>query len=125
MLQDYVPVLMHLLVAAGFAAATLLMSVWLGSKAKSRAGIKDTAYECGMLPIGDSQARFSIKFYVVAMLFVLFDIEVVFLYPWAVVFKDFVAGGATIVFWSFLGFVGILFVAYLYALKKRALNWAS
>jgi len=125
MLEQYVPVLMQFVIAVGFAAATLLMSVWLGSKAKSRHAIKDTAYECGMVPIGDAQPRFSIKFYVVAMLFVLFDIEVVFLYPWAVVFQDFIAAEGRLIFWSFLGFVGILFVAYLYALKKKALDWVS
>ena len=59
------------------------------------------------------------------MLFVLFDIEVVFLYPWAVVFRDFLSADQILIFWSILGFVGILFVAYLYALKKRALNWVG
>lgn len=116
---------MHLLVAVGFASVTLLMSVLLGRKARSRAEIKDTAYECGMIPIGDAQPRFSIKFYIVAMLFVLFDIEVVFLYPWAVVFQDFLAAEVQLVFWSFLSFVGILFVAYLYALRKGALSWVN
>lgn len=123
MLQQYIPILMHLLVAVGFAVMTLLLSVWLGRRARSRERIKDTAYECGMVPIGDSQPRFSVKFYVVAMLFVLFDIEVVFLYPWAVIFRDFLAAEVRLVFWSFLGFIGILFVAYLYALRKHALDW--
>jgi len=124
-MDQYLPVLMHLLIAIGFAAGTLLMSVWLGKKAKSKMAIKDTAYECGMIPIGDAKPRFSIKFYVVAMLFVIFDIEVVFLYPWALVFQDFIGGQGKLIFWSFLGFVGVLFVAYLYALKKKALDWAS
>ena len=66
----------------------------LVGKAGKRSKIKDSAYECGMLPIGESQPRFSVKFYLVAMLFVLFDIEVVFLYPWAVVFKELVARAA-------------------------------
>jgi NADH-quinone oxidoreductase subunit A len=123
MLNQYIPIMMHLLVAISFATITLLMSVWLGRKAKTRSEVKDSPYECGMIPIGEAQPRFSIKFYIVAMLFVLFDIEVVFLYPWAVVFQDFLAADTRLVFWSFLGFVGILFVAYLYALRKQALSW--
>jgi NADH-quinone oxidoreductase subunit A len=78
-----------------------------------------------MNPIGEGQARFSVKFYLVAMLFVLFDIEVVFLYPWAVVFKEQISQGAVVFFWSMFGFVMILFVAYLYALKKGALEWRN
>ncbi len=125
MLNQYIPVLMHLLVVVGFATMTLLMSVWFGRRSTSKQDIKDTAYECGMIPIGENQPRFSVKFYIVAMLFVLFDIEVVFLYPWAVVFRDFLSADQILIFWSILGFVGILFVAYLYALKKRALNWVG
>ena len=127
MLENYLPVLIHVIIACGFAAVTLILSVVLGRSA-ARSPMKDSAYECGMLPIGESQPRFSVKFYIVAMLFVIFDIEVVFMYPWALVFRDFVAGnvpggsGATI-FFSMLSFVGILLVAYLYALKKGALNW--
>lgn len=121
MLQDYLPVLMQILIASGFAATTLAISVLLG-KSGTRSAIKDSAYECGMLPIGDGQPRFSVKFYLVAMLFVLFDIEVVFMFPWAVVFKDMVAQSAAI-FWSMAGFAFILLVAYLYALKKGALKW--
>ena len=79
-----------------------------------------------MLPIGETQPRFSVKFYLVAMLFVIFDIEVVFMYPWAVTFQELVVrDGVTIAFWSALSFVGILFVAYLYALKKGALRWSD
>ena len=78
-----------------------------------------------MNPVGDGQARFSVKFYLVAMLFVLFDIEVVFLYPWSVVYRDQISEGAVVFFWSMFGFVMILFIAYLYALKKGALEWRS
>ena len=106
----------------GFAVATLIASALLGKRAR-RNEMKDSAYECGMLPIGEGQSRFSVKFYLVAMLFVLFDIEVVFLVPWAVVFKEAVASGATQFFYGMLGFVGVLFLAYLYALNKGALNW--
>ena len=125
MLDQYLPVLLQLSVATGFAVSTLIVSVLLGKSAKSNA-IKDSAYECGMLPIGDDKPRFSVKFYVIAMLFVIFDIEVVFMYPWAVTFRSFVdSGQAAMVFWSMSGFVGILLVAYLYALKKGALSWKS
>jgi len=121
MLNEYVPVLLQILVAAGLAAAMLIASVMLG-KTGTRNATKDSAYECGMLPIGEAQPRFSVKFYMVAMLFVLFDIEVVFMYPWAVVFRDMVAEHS-VIFWSMAGFAGILLVAYLYALKKGALKW--
>ena len=121
MLNEYVPVLLQILVAAGLAAAMLVGSVMLG-KSGTRNATKDSAYECGMLPIGEAQPRFSVKFYMVAMLFVLFDIEVVFMYPWAIVFRDMVAEHS-VIFWSMAGFAGILLVAYLYALMKGALKW--
>ncbi len=121
MLDQYLPVLLQILVAGGLAASMLIFSVLLGKTGTPNA-TKNSPYECGMLPIGDAQPRFSVKFYMVAMLFVLFDIEVVFMYPWAVVFRDMVAEHS-IIFWSMLGFVGILLVAYLYALKKGALRW--
>lgn len=123
MLQDYIPVLLQILVAGGLALAILILSWVLGRSAKT-SQIKDSAYECGMLPVGEGQARFSVKFYLVAMLFVIFDIEVVFLYPWAVNFRSMVQSeaGMTMV-WSMAGFVGILFIGYLYALRKGALDW--
>lgn len=124
MLENYSPVLLQALIAIGFAAATLLASVIAGRSAK-RNRMKDSAYECGMLPITEGQPRFSVKFYIVAMLFVLFDIEVVFLYPWAIIYKDYlVTYGADILF-TMLGFVGILLVAFIYAWRKKALSWSS
>lgn len=123
MLQDYLPIFFQILIAIGFAAVTLTLSVVLGRSAK-RNEMKDTAYECGMLPIGDGAPRFSVKFYLVAMLFVIFDIEVVFMYPWAVQFRDLVAKGP-IALVSMAGFAGTLAFAYVYALKKGALNWKS
>lgn len=124
MLEQYLPILLQVLIAGGFAGVTLLISVMLG-KAARRNPMKDSAYECGMLPLGEAQPRFSVKFYIVAMLFVLFDIEVVFLYPWAVIYKDYVATIGSGIFWWMLGFVGILLVAFGYAWKKRALDWKS
>jgi NADH-quinone oxidoreductase subunit A len=124
MLSDYIPVLLQIIIASGFAGATLVASALLGKRATSNR-TKDSAYECGMNPIGGGQARFSVKFYLVAMLFVLFDIEVVFLFPWASVYREQIGEGAFVFLWAMLGFVGILFFAYLYALKKGALEWRS
>jgi NADH-quinone oxidoreductase subunit A len=119
--QDYLPVLFQILIALGFAVTTLSLSVVFGRSAK-RNKTKDSAYECGMLPIGEGSPRFSVKFYLVAMLFVIFDIEVVFMYPWAVQFRDLAAQGPGALI-SMAGFAGILVFAYVYALKKGALNW--
>ncbi|MGJ8677453.1 MAG: NADH-quinone oxidoreductase subunit A [Akkermansiaceae bacterium] len=121
MLQNYLPVIMQAVAAIGFATSMLVMSIILGKKGSKNA-TKDSAYECGMVPIGEGSPRFSVKFYLVAMLFVIFDIEVVFMYPWAVQFRELIQEG-NMAFWSMSGFVGILTVAYVYALKKGALNW--
>ena len=121
--EQYLPVLLQVLVALGFAAFVLLASVVFGRAARRNA-MKDTPYECGMLPVGEGAPRFSVKFYLVAMLFVLFDIEVVFMYPWALQFRDLIANGP-VVLASMAGFAGILIVAYVYALKKGALNWKA
>jgi NADH-quinone oxidoreductase subunit A len=121
--QDYLPILIQVILAIGFAAVALLTSVILGRVGK-RTPIKDTAYECGMLPQGHAQPRFSVKFYLVAMLFILFDIEIVFMYPWAVVYRDFIASfGAWPILGSMVGFLAILMVGFLYAIKKGALEW--
>lgn len=122
MLENYFPVLLQVVIAAGFAVTTLLLSVLLGKSAKRNA-VKDSAYECGMLPLGEAQPRFSVKFYLVAMLFVLFDIEVVFLYPWAVVYKDHIAAHGPAILVLAFSFVAILGVAYAYAWRKGALDW--
>ena len=132
MLKDYLPILLQVIVSAGFVASALIVSVILG-KVGRRNPTKDSAYECGMLPQGAVQPRFSVKFYLVAMLFILFDIEIVFMYPWAVVYRQFIAGnGAAIaqtffqrtgIFWSMLSFVSILTVGYVYAIMKGALDW--
>ncbi|HEY3931168.1 MAG TPA: NADH-quinone oxidoreductase subunit A [Verrucomicrobiae bacterium] len=123
---QYIPILILLAAAIGFAVGVLLLSVLLGKFAR-RTRAKDTAYECGANPIGEAGARFSVKFYLVGMLFILFDIEVVFLFPWAVVYRDMLADPATrnVVFGSMISFLAILFVGYLYALKKKAFDWKS
>src|SRR5437667_10678761 len=121
MIQEYLPVLLQIIVEIGFAASALLISVLLG-KTGRRNRVKDTAYECGMVPQGEAQPRFSVKFYLVAMLFILFDLEIVFMYPWAVVYKEMIAD-SKLILWSMLSFITILMVGYVYALKKGALDW--
>ena len=123
-LQQYLPVLMLGGLAVLFTGGMLVGSVLLGKSARSNK-IKNTAYECGMIPVGDGSTRLSVKFYLVAMLFILFDIEVVFLYPWAIVYKDMLATNASLILGAMLSFLGILFIGYIYALKKRALDWKS
>jgi len=125
-LMQYVPVLLLGIAAAAFAFGTLAVSVLFGKKGV-RGSIKDSAYECGMLPVGEGSTRMSVKFYLVAMLFILFDIEVVFLYPWAVVYKSFLADPAMrgAILASMISFLAILFVGYIYALKKKAFDWKS
>src|SRR5437773_10590040 len=123
-LREYLPVLMLGVLAVVFSFGTLVMSVVVGKKGK-RSPIKDTAYECGMFPIGEGNTRLSVKFYLVAMLFILFDIELVFLDPCAVVYQQMLANPATrnLIFGSMVTFLGILFVGYIYALTKRAFDW--
>lgn len=124
MTDSYGSLLIHIVVALAFA-----LSVWLGSFLLGRIGtalgVKDGAYECGMLPKMTIQPRFSVKFYLVAMLFILFDIEVVFMIPWAICYRDFIAQYGTIILGSMLSFVTILMIGYLYAIKKGALEWKS
>ena len=122
--MQYLPVLMLGALAVLFSAGMLVGSIILGKTGK-RSQIKDTAYECGMLPVGSGTPRLSVKFYLVAMLFILFDIEVVFLYPWAVTYRDMLKTHGGIVLGGMLSFIGILFAGYVYAIKKRAFDWKS
>lgn len=121
MLSDYLPIAILIVMAVAVAAGMLIFSALTSQTARSNPD-KNKAYECGLPPLTDAHARFSVKFYLVAMLFILFDIEVVFLYPWAVVYKEMIREGLTI-FFSMLTFLGILFLGFLYALKKGALDW--
>jgi len=127
-LSQYIPILILGFVAVSFAAGTLIASVVVGkwaNKNRRESKIKNTPYECGMLPVGDGSSRMSVKFYLVAMLFILFDIEVVFLFPWAVVYRQMLVENAPLIFGAMVSFLGILFVGYLYALKKNAFDWKS
>ncbi len=130
-LNQYFAVFVLLLTMIGVAAFIIIASTIGGQigirlrSGRTKVAIKDTAYECGMIPVGDGTPRLSVKFYLVAMLFILFDIEVVFLYPWAVVYKDMLLTNTNLIFGSMISFLGILFVGYLYAWKKDAFNWKS
>ena len=120
--MEYVPVLMLGVLAVVFSFGMLILSVVVG-KVGRRTIAKDTPYECGMHPIGESGTRMSVKFYLVAMLFILFDIEVVFLFPWAVIYKEMLDENANLIFGSMITFLGVLFIGYLYAVKKGAFDW--
>ncbi|MCF7669626.1 MAG: NADH-quinone oxidoreductase subunit A [Verrucomicrobia bacterium] len=121
-LIQYIPVLLLLIAATGIVAGMLVFSVILGKSGK-RDQIKDTPYECGMIPETSEIPRFSVKFYLVALLFILFDIEVIFLFPWAVVYRDKLDAGAGMILGSMTTFLVLLFIGYIYALKKGALRW--
>ncbi|HAH99271.1 MAG TPA: NADH-quinone oxidoreductase subunit I [Verrucomicrobiales bacterium] len=134
-LKQYLGVLLLAVVVILFAVGSMFASKlagWFFSARRAKAmgrhtSTKDTPYECGMLPVGDGSTRLSVKFYLVAMLFILFDIEVVFLYPWAVVYKDMLGDPATanVIFGTMVSFLGILFVGYIYAIKRNAFDWKS
>jgi NADH-quinone oxidoreductase subunit A len=121
--SDYVPVFLQIALGVGFAVFTLGASLLLGKRGR-RTHAKDQPYECGKDPIGPTHSRFSIKFYLVAMLFILFDIEVVFMYVWAVIYREQLHNGLGI-FYSMFSFIGILVVGFLYALKKKAFDWTQ
>jgi NADH-quinone oxidoreductase subunit A len=118
-LNDYLPVLLLAGFAVSFAALNIGVS-WLLGKRGGTNPDKESAFECGMLPLQSGRRRFSVKFYVVAMLFILFDIEVVFLYPWAVKYKALGLFG----FVEMLVFLGILTIGWWYVLRKGALDWS-
>lgn len=126
---QYIAVLMLLVLAIAAPFGMILASMLVGKRGK-RSRIKDTAYECGMLPVGEGNPRMSVKFHLVAMLFILFDIEVVFLYPWAVVYKAMLTDVLhpeyrNMILGSMISFLAILFAGYIYAVKKKAFDWKS
>lgn len=117
MLGAYLPILLLVLVAIGFGCVSLVMSSLIGQKKITK--VKLQPYECGCEPVGTARERFSIKFYLIAMLFILFDIEAVFLYPWAILYKKLGVFGLV----EMGLFIVILFVGYIYVWKKGALEW--
>jgi len=116
--QVYFPVLVQVAVAALLATGLITASAILGKRARSPQ--KDTPYECGMAPVGSARERFSVKFYLVGMIFILFDIEAVFLYPWAVIFREL----KMFAFVEMFLFVVLILVGFFYVYKKGALDWS-
>src|SRR5882672_5522993 len=117
--EIYFPVLLQGLIAVTIAGALILISYLLGKKVKNR--VKDLPYECGITPTGSARERFSVKFYLVGMLFIVFDIETVFLYPWVVVYREFKMAA----FVEMLIFIALVFAGFLYVWKKGALDWSG
>jgi NADH-quinone oxidoreductase subunit A len=116
---NYISLSIFLLVAAGLSGAIVLLSSLVGRGRKSPAKLQ--AYECGIRPTGDAREPFSVKFYLVAMIFILFDVEAIFFYPWAYIFRELGWFG----FAEMMMFIGVVLVGYLYLWKKGALDWSS
>jgi NADH-quinone oxidoreductase subunit A len=116
-LIDYVPIAIMFVLAFGFVATTMFVTHALGPKRQSK--IKSESFECGIEPQGNARVPFNIKYFLVAILFVLFDVEVIFMYPWAVNFNDLGYTG----FIEMVVFVGLLLIGFFYLIKKGALNW--
>jgi len=115
----YLPLLLHIVIVGGIAVAMVVLSQLVGRHRWTRA--KMSPYECGIIPTGDARQRFSVKFYLVAMLFILFDVEVVFLYPWAVLLKELKMFG----FWEMLVYIGVILAGFFYIWKKGVLDWSK
>ena len=115
----YLPLLIHFLLALGLASVFVVLSTLVGKHRPTRAKLQP--YECGMPPVGDARQRFSVKFYLVAMLFILFDVEAVFIYPWAVILRDLKRFGL----WEMLVYIGIFMVGFFYVWKKGVLDWGE
>ena len=121
---NYLPLALHIVCALGIAAGMVAASFFIGRHRNYR--IKLDPYECGMDPVGDARGRFSVRFYMVAMLFILFDVEAVFLLPWAVIFRRLPAiiGSRMFGFWEMLVYLGFVAVGLFYVWKKGILNWS-
>ena len=117
----YFPILVQALIAMVVAAALITISYVFGKRIRNR--VKDMPYESGIVPTGDARQRFSVKFYLVAMLFILFDIEAIFLYPWVVVYRE--PGLSKALFGEMLVFVVLILSGFFYIWKKGALDWSG
>ena len=117
--EIYFPVLLQVIIAMAVAAGMLGGSYLLGKRVRNR--VKDLPYECGITPVGNARERFSVKFYLVAMLFILFDIEAIFLYPWAVVYREL----KMFAFVEMLVFIVLILAGFFYIWKKGALDWSG
>jgi NADH-quinone oxidoreductase subunit A len=125
-LSDYLPIVLMFIVAFVFAAGNVLLSQFVGQRKATRT--KTMPYECGKDPVGTARERFSVKFYLIAMIFILFDIELIFLIPWAVVFKSFAAASSALnilIYAEMMFFVVLLLVGYVYILKKGMFEWSE
>lgn len=123
-LSAYLPILLMFVVAFGFAAGNILLSQLVGQRKRTRT--KLMPYECGKDPVGSARERFSVKFYLIAMIFILFDIELIFMMPWAVVFKSLTANGlGTLIYVEMMLFIALLLVGYVYVLKKGLFEWSD
>ena len=121
-MREYFPILMIFIFVLGFAVTNLALSHFIGKRKNIRA--KLIPYECGMDPVGSAHQRFSVKFYLVAMVFILFDIEAIFLVPWAVVFKSLsLQVSKLFAFWEMMVFIVVLLVGYIYVWKKGLFEW--
>jgi NADH-quinone oxidoreductase subunit A len=121
MLIDYLPLLIFFGIAVAFGVFVVIASYLVGQHKPTPS--KMAPYECGVTTVGTSRRRIPIRYYLVAMLFLLFDIEIVFIYPWAVVFRDLKASLGILIFFEMLVFIGILIIAYVYIWKRGALEW--
>jgi len=118
--SDYLPILVQTIVALGFVVATMTLTHFIGGKRqKIRSLRKEENFECGIEVRGNARFPFSVKYFLIAILFVLFDVEIIFFYPWAINFKDFGWEG----FWEMSVFLGFLLFGFYYIIKKGALNW--
>jgi NADH-quinone oxidoreductase subunit A len=122
---QYLPLVLQIIVAVGVAGGMVAASFVIGKHKRSRT--KLGAYECGMDPVGDARGRFSVRFYMVAMLFILFDVEAVFMLPWAIVYRELasITGSKLFGFWEMFVYIGFVAVGLFYVWKKGILNWSS
>lgn len=116
-IMEYMPIALMFLFAAGFVVLTMAVTHWMGPKRKTK--VKLESFECGIEPRGNARVPFPIRYFLVAILFVLFDVEVIFMYPWAVNFKEFGLTGLL----QMLVFISLLLVGFFYIIKKKALEW--
>ena len=117
--EQYYPIFLQMLIAMAVAGGMIGASLILGKRLRNP--VKDSPYECGMTPVGSARERFSVKFYLVAMIFILFDVEVVFLYPWAVVYGDLGLYGFIVMF----TFLQLVLWGFFYIWKKGVLDWSE
>jgi len=119
-IENYLPIFFVFLVAAGFTFVSLIMTHLIGPRINNP--VKLMPYESGVDPVAETRVRFSIRFFIIALLFIIFDIEIIFLYPWAVVFNDFLSFG-TFIFFEMVIFLAILLFGYVYVWRNGALEW--